>query len=304
MDLNLLTVFEALMHEHSVTRAASRLGLSQPAVSSALRRLREDLGDPLLLRTRAGMRPTARAEQILLSISSAFDSLQNGVQSGTSFSPEKETRRFTIMMSDIGEIVYLPRLLRTLQSEAPGIRLAISRLARPRVPEELATGSVDIAIGWMQRNEGLERSKLFDESFVGIVRPDHPRVRGRITKAQFVSEWHLVVGRGDPGSDTYLQPKRASDPEFRDAIGRRKIAIQVPHFLAVPGIVASTDFICVVPRRLGQVYSDYGQVRLVDLPFRSAVFTVSMFWHKRLDSDPANVWLRNVLQRLFSTSVD
>ena len=111
------------MHERSVTRAASRLGLSQPAVSSALRRLREGIGDPLLIRTRTGMRPTPRAEEIFASVSQAFDAIQNSVQTGAAFAPAEARRSFNIMMSDIGEIVYLPRLIRQLQRDAPAVRL-------------------------------------------------------------------------------------------------------------------------------------------------------------------------------------
>jgi DNA-binding transcriptional LysR family regulator len=299
IDLNLLRVFEALMHECSVTRTASRLGLSQPAVSSALRRLREQIGDPLLIRTRTGMRPTPRAEQIFASVSQAFDAIQNSVQTGAAFAPAEARRSFNIMMSDIGEIVYLPRLIQQLQRDAPAVRLSVKRLARPRVHDELASGAIDLAIGWMERDDGLRREDLFDETFVGIVRPDHPRIGRRLTQSQFMNEWHLAVGRHDFGSDTYLHSDQAHH-DLRQAITERKIAIQVPHFLAVPNIVADTDLVCIVPRQLGQVYAEYKQVRIVPLPFKSVPFTVSQFWHERFDRDQGNVWLRSVIRTLFA----
>ena len=303
IDLNLLPVFEALMHEHSVTRTASRLGLSQPAVSSALRRLREEIGDPVLIRTRTGMRPTPRAEQIFASVSQAFDAIQNSVQTGAAFAPAEARRSFNIMMSDIGEIVYLPRLIRQLQRDAPAIRLSVKRLARPRVHDELASGAIDLAIGWMERDEGLRREDLFDETFVGIVRPNHPRIGRRLTLSQFNSEWHLVVGRHDFGSDTYLHASQAQH-DLRQATLQRKTAIQVPHFLAVPNIVANTDLVCIVPRQLGQVYAEFEQVRIVRLPFKSVHFTVSQFWHERFNRDQGNTWLRGVIRTLFGKKRD
>ena len=300
IDLNLLVVFEALMQERSVTRTADRLGLSQPAISSALRRLRQSLGDPLMIRTRGGMRPTPRAEQIFSSVAQALDSVQTVLQSGTSFAPSQAQRSFNVMMSDIGEIVYLPRLIQTLQRHAAGVRLSVRRLARPRVHEDLASGAIDLAIGWMDRADDLRREDLFQENFVGIVRPGHPRIGRRLTLAQFLSEWHLVVGRRDFGSDTFLR-STDGDPErgLARPAGRRKIAIQVPHFLAVPNIIANTDLVCVVPKQLGKVYADYGQVRTVALPVRSQSFTVSQFWHRRFDNDPGNIWLRGVIRDLF-----
>lgn len=299
IDLNLLPIFEMLMHERSVTRTASRLGLSQPAVSSALKRLREQVGDPLLLRTRTGMRPTPRAEQIFATVSQALDTIQNSVQTGAAFAPREARRSFNVMMSDIGEILYLPRLIRQLQLDAPAIRLSVKRLARPRVHDELASGTIDLAIGWMEPDDGLRREHLFDETFVGIVRPDHPRVGRRLTMTQFMTEWHLVVGRHDFGTDTYLH---AGQPhhDLPRATGQRKIAIQVPHFLAVPNIVANTDLVCIVPRQLGQVYAEYGQVRAVPLPFKSVAFPVSQFWHERFDRDQGNTWLRAVIKDLFA----
>lgn len=303
IDLNLLPVFEALMHDRSVTRTALRLGLSQPAVSSALRRLREQVGDPLLIRTRTGMRPTPRAEQIFASVSQAFDVIQNAFQTGAAFAPAEARRSFNVMMSDIGEIVYLPRLIRKLQLDAPTIRLSVKRLARPRVHDDLASGAIDLAIGWIEDHDGLLRQDLFDETFVGIVRPEHPRIGRRLTLTQFITEWHLVVGRHDFGSDTYLHAGDAV-VDLAAATTKRKIAIQVPHFLAVPNIVANTDLVCIVPRQLGEVYAEYGQVRIVALPFKSVPFTVSQFWHERFSRDLGNAWLRMTIKDLFAVKRD
>jgi DNA-binding transcriptional LysR family regulator len=300
LDLNLFIVLEALIREQSVTRAADRLGLSQPAVSAALKRLRQQLGDPLLVRTRDGMLPTPRAEQIFVSLGQSLDSIQDVLQDGPSFAPERTQRSFNLMLSDIGEIVYLPRLIERLRRDAPGIRLTVRRLVRPRVSEELASGRIDLAVGWVDRPGDVHRDDLFMEDFVCIVRPRHPRIAKRLTLAQFSSEWHLVVGRPDAGPDVFLRATNAAmEKVFSKAVRERKVALLVPHFLAVPNIICNTDLLCVVPRQLGQVYEAYGQVRIVALPVACGSFAVSQFWHKRFDSDQGNVWLRAQIRDLF-----
>lgn len=301
LDLNLFIVLEALVRDHSVTRAANRLGLSQPAVSAALKRLRQQLGDPLLVRTRTGMLPTPRAQEIYLSLKHSLDSIQNVLQDGPSFAPERTQRSFNVMLSDIGEIVYLPRLIGRLQRAAPGIRLTVRRLVRPRVAEELGSGRIDLAIGWVDRPRDVHRDDLFMEDFVCIVRPGHPRIgQKRLTLSQFASEWHLVVGRADAGPDVFLRATNAAmEKGFSKAVRERKVALLVPHFLAVPNIIANTDLLCVVPRQLGQAYEALGQVRIVALPVKCESFNVSQFWHKRFEGDQGTVWLRTQVRDLF-----
>jgi DNA-binding transcriptional LysR family regulator len=301
LDLNLFKVLEALVRDHSVTRAADNLGLSQPAVSAALKRLRQQLGDPLLVRTRSGMLPTPRAQEIYASLGHSLDSIQNVLQDGPAFVPRRTQRSFNIMLSDIGEIVYLPRLIARLQRAAPGIRLTVRRLVRPRVSEELGSGRIDLAIGWVDRPTDVHREDLFMEDFVCIVRPRHPRVRQRrLTLSQFASEWHLVVGRAEAGPDVFLRAiNPAMEKGFSKAVRERKVALQVPHFLAVPNIIANTDLLCVVPRQLGQVYEALGQVQIVTLPVKCDSFAVSQFWHKRFESDQGTEWLRGQVRDLF-----
>jgi DNA-binding transcriptional LysR family regulator len=300
-DLNLLTIFEVLMQERNVTRAAKRLGLSQPAVSSALARLRASLGDTLLVRSGHGMQPTPRAEQLVGSVSQALDSIESALQLGSSFVPAQASRSFTLMLSDIGEIIYLPRLVQRVQAEAPGIRLSVRRLARPRLADELGTGSVDLALGWVHRPpDVLCQHRLFDETFVCIMRPKHPRVGKKLSLPQFASEWHLVVGRYQQGAENFFRSLDGNlERELAQRGIERKVAMRVPHFLAVPNIIASTDLLCVVPRQLAEVYAAYGQVRLVPLPVKSESFRVSQFWHTRFDLDQGSRWLRRLIGDLF-----
>jgi DNA-binding transcriptional LysR family regulator len=297
-DLNLLAVFEVLMQERNVTRAAQRLGLSQPAVSAALGRLRRNLSDPLLVRSGHGMRPTARAEQLVRTVAQALDSIETTLAVGATFVPAQAMRSFTLMLSDIGEIIYLPRLIERVRTEAPGVQISVRRLARPLMADELGVGSVDLALGWAERvPDDIRQHALFDETFVCILRPQHPRIGRKLSLAQFLSEWHLVVGRHDPGPDLFF---RSLDGNLvRELTQRgvaRKVALRLPHFLAVPNVIASTDLLCVVPRMLAEVYAAQGQVRFVPLPIKVESFRVSQFWHQRFDTDQGNAWLRQVIR--------
>jgi len=292
------------MQERNVTRAAERLGLSQPAVSAALGRLRQSLGDSLLVRSGAGMRPTPRAEQLVGSISQALDSIESALHLGATFVPAHSSRSFTLMLSDIGEIIYLPRLIQRVQNEAPGIGLSVRRLSRPLLSDELGVGSIDIALGWVDRPpDDLYQHRLFDEIFVCILRPQHPRIGKTLSLAQFAAEWHLVVGRYQAGSEAVF---RSLDGNLVRELARkgieRKVAIRVPDFLAVPNIIAGTDLLCVVPRQLAEVYATHGQVRIMPLPVKAESFRVAQFWHKRFDSDQGNEWLRGVIREIFEVA--
>jgi DNA-binding transcriptional LysR family regulator len=305
-DLNLLAVFEVLMQERNVTRAAGRLGLSQPAVSAALGRLRKNLGDALLVRSGHGMRPTPRAEQLGLSISQALDSMERALQLGATFVPAKARRSFTLMLSDIGEVTYLPIMVARLQRDAPGVTLSIRRLSRSLMADELGIGSVDLALGWVDRPlDDLRRHRLFDETFVCILRKEHPRIGRRLALARFAAEWHLVVGQHEYRSENVF---RSLDGKLvRELAAKsvaRKVALQVPDFLAVPNIIANTDLLCVVPRRLAEVYAAYGKVRFVPLPVNCGSFPVLQFWHKRFDHDEGNAWLRNLIIQIFGEADD
>ena len=178
------------------------------------------------------------------------------------------------------------------------------RLARPRLADELGVGSVNLALGWVDHPpDALCQHRLFDETFVCILRPKHPRIGKKLSLAQFASEWHLVVGRYQHGSESFF---RSLDGNLeRELVHKgvdRKVAMRVPHFLAVPNIISTTDLLCVVPRQLAEVYAAYGQVRLVPLPVKSESFRVSQFWHKRFDLDQGNRWLRGLIRELFEAS--
>lgn len=301
LDLNLLVVFDALMRERNATRAAVRVRLSQPAVSYALRRLRDVLDDPLFVRTRGGMQPTPRAEEIFSISAPVLEALQAALRTGSAFDPSQARRSFEIMLSDSGELIYLPRLIQYMQRRAPGVRLTIRRLARALVHEELASGTLHLAIGWIDRSGGLRSEVLFNEDLVAIASTRHPRIKTSITLSQFLDEWHIVVGKDKSGAQWFFQPADArAKRSLAATTASLKIAMRVPHFLAVPHIVSNTELICLVPRKFGVIYADQGLVRVVSLPINLKPLPISMFWHPRVENDPAILWLRSVIKDLFT----
>jgi DNA-binding transcriptional LysR family regulator len=305
-ELGLLVVFETLMQERSVTRAAERLGLSQPATSASLRRLRELAGDPLLLRTGHGMRPTARALELLGPVSEALASLRNSFRRTEAFNPATATRSVTLMMSDIGEIIYPARLIARIRQEAPGVRVVVRRLAHALLAEELERGTVDLALGYLaDLPDGIICERLFDAEFVCAVRRFHPRVRGVLTLEQYLAESHLVVARAAGNDHPAARPLDGAVAARLATLGlQRRVALSMPHFLPAPMVVGATDLLLTLPRQLAEVFRDHAGIELLALPFDVPVFPVSAFWHRRFEADPASRWLRGIVVALFGRPPD
>ena len=193
-DLNLLRVFDALMHEGKVVGAAARLGLSPPAVSNALGRLRRATGDALFVRSAQGMLPTPQAQALALTVGPALQALQQALASPRAFEPAATQRRFRVAMTDIGEIVFLPRLMQVLQAEAPQVAIHTVRNAAAATREDMARGGVDLAVGWLpDLHAGFHQRRLFEQRYVCLMAAGHPLARGRLTLARYRRAQHLVV---------------------------------------------------------------------------------------------------------------
>lgn len=294
LDLNLLLVFDALWRRHSVSRAAEEVGLSQPAVSNALKRLRAQLDDQLFVRTGKEMAPTPLAEELGAVIPAALAQIRAGLQRRRVFDPRSETTTYTLIMTDIGEIVFLPRLLRHLKDEAPGISLRTVQLPADETPRALETGEVNLAIGFMPDLEnGVYQQQLFTTTYVCIVREDHPLIRGRMTRVQFLAATHAVaeaVGTGHYVIERQLE-------QLGEA---RRIGLRVPNFLALPSIIASTDMIATVPEPLAAAFQSIA-IRIIRHPIPFPPLPIKQFWHERYHDDPANRWLRQTCTSLFQT---
>lgn len=284
VNLNLLVALDALLDAGSVTAAAERVGVTQSAMSHALRQLRELLGDPLLVRGAGGLVPTPRAEALRVPIRRALLDLQHALRDPPSFDPATAQRRFMLGAGDYIANVVLPALLeRSL--DTPGIDLDVVPFGVPDVPR-LGTGEIDLALApLVPQAPGLRRAPVFTDGFVCLVRRGHPRVRRRLTLRQLVDLPHVLI------SPTGSGPSFVDDLLAAQGL-RRRIALRIRYFLAAPMVVAGSDLVLTAPRRLGEVFARHFDLELHDPPMDLPSFTVEALWHERFDADPAHVWLR------------
>lgn len=295
MDLNLLRLIVELHATRSVSKASEALQLSQPATSSALGRLRRILGDPLFVRGRGGMIPTPRCEQVVTAAKQALSMIDNAIQTPTEFDPKTAQRNFLVTLSDIGEMVFLPRIMAHLARVAPQCNLKSKALTVKELPEAMENGSTELAIGFFPDLErpGFYMQRLFEHNFVCLVRKDHPRVKGnKVSLATFLDLPHAVVepeGRSHELFEQVLKSKGIS----------RRVQLNIPHFMSVPAIISATDMIVTVPQAVAQYFLRLEGLRMVQLPIKTRSYLLKQHWHAKLHTDPALKWLRGEVAQLF-----
>jgi DNA-binding transcriptional LysR family regulator len=298
-DINLLTVFDAISAEGNQSRAAQRLGMSQPAMSNALARLRATLNDPLFVRTPNGMTPTPCARDLVGPVRQALDLIQAGVERakrGEKFDYAASTRTIVMMVEGYGDTVIMPRFLDWLMRTAPGVRIrARHEMANTGLSNKLNDGSVDIAIQYTRPQAGELRAKhLLDDEFVSMVRADHPTVGDTLSLAQFLALPHVVYGRlGSRG----LRNSAIDRDLMRQGL-TRNIALQVPGFHSMPIIVQNTTCICTLPRRMAHAYAGGFRLKILKPPMQLAPLSLYLIWGGSMDRDPAHQWLRNSIQEI------
>jgi len=293
LDLNLLRVFDAVYTHRNVSAAAAALGLSQPAVSNALKRLRAEFGDELFTRTPQGMEPTPLADRASGTIGQALALLRDGLEPGQGFDPAQAQRTFTLIMSDIGEIAFLPALLQFLQSAAPGVRIEAVSMPVKETRLAMESGAVDLAIGFLpDLKAGFYQQRLFEQKYVCMVRRGHPSIGDTLSMKGFTEARHAVVNAQGTGHGIV-------ETMFERAGLAPEVLVRLPHFLAVPMVVAATDLVVTVPQKLGEAFARVLPLRLLPHPLRIPVFQVNQYWHRRYHKDPANQWLRGHFTRLF-----
>lgn len=293
LDLNLLVLFHQLMLERRVSKVAENLGLTQPAVSNSLARLRRLFGDELFLRTPSGMVPTPFAEQLAEPVGYALGMLHTGLNQQARFDPAKATRPMTIGMTDIGEIVFLPALVERLGREAPGIALSTVRNTAVNLRDDMEAGKVDLAIGLLpQLKAGFFQRRLFHQRYVCLFRRGHALDKKRASLADFSSAQHLVVVSAGTGHGKV-------DELIRRAGIDRVVRLTVPHFVGVGHILQATDLVATVPERLAQRLAGPFGLAYVPHPAKLPDVAINVFWHAKMHRSPANQWLRGVVFDLF-----
>jgi len=291
LDLNLLVTLEALLAEQNVTKAAHRLHLSQPAVSAQLARLRSLFDDPLLIPAQRGMTPTAKALELLAPLRQSLDQVRATVAQHGSFEPERASLTVAIACTDYLQAAVVQPLVIGLRSRAPGVRVALRNLDLPRLGAQMASGEVDLALMTPDAAPPSLRTRhLFDERYVLIGRPGHPRLRRRLTVAQFAALEHVIVSLRGGDFSTPVDEALA-------ALGhRRKVVLSASSFLLLPEIVAQSDLVALVPQRL--VRERAGRLRIVPCPLPVDGFAVGMVWHERNHGHPGQRWLREAVVAL------
>lgn len=294
LDLNLLLVLDALFEEHTTVGVARRLRISQPTVSAALGKLRRFFKDDLFVRTGAGMHPTPFAETLRAPVRRIVDMVRLEVFRESGFDPSTSERCFAFSTSDIGEMVFLPRLLEAAAEAAPGVTFQTVVLAPAKLRTAMASGSVDLALGYFPdlAGPGFYEQRLFDHPFTCVVRRDHPSVTGELTLEQFLGLDHLVVVQ--EGRSQEIFEKRMADLGLS-----RRVALRSPHFMSVPFVIAGTDMIATVPYAVGRAYADFEQCKLVRPPIDIPAIVLKQLWHQRVHHDAGARWLRQLVAKLF-----
>ena len=276
-----------------MSRAAQHLGLEQASASITLGKLRRYFNDPLFTRTSQGMAPTPRAIALYPDLAEVLLRIEKASGAREAFSPRAAQRAFRLCMTDISEIVLLPRLINHLQETAPGLVIeaeTISSDSRRR----LESGEVDLAVGFMPDLEaGFYQQALFSQDFVCLASKDHPRVRAKLGQRAFSAEGHIVVttaGTGHAIVDKVLDKHKLA----------RRVVLRVPSFLSVARIVAQTEFLVIVPRLLGKTLASQERVQLLEPPVPLPSYKVKQHWHERFNADAGSMWLRRTMVGLFS----
>jgi len=287
-DLNLLIVFDAVMQERSVTRAGSRIGLSQPAMSHALNRLRYMLKDELFVRTPEGMVPTPRAEALAQPLRDALSEMQFALEPAA-FDPAASDRRFVLAVNNYAAVVLAPPLVAAVSAAAPAVRLDLRPSGTLDIGDRLDRGDLDLTIGSMDSpGERFASAPLLEDPFVMVMRRGHPASRRKLSAQDFAALPHLEISssREDTGFiDRWLGESGAA----------RRIALRVPYLSAAP-ILAQSDLVATLSHRIAREFVRNHPLQICTPPYDSPHVRTVMLWHRRLERHPAHRWLRDLVQ--------
>jgi DNA-binding transcriptional LysR family regulator len=288
VDLNLLVIFDAMARKRSVIRTAESVGLSQPATSAALARLRTLFDDPLFVRAGAEMKPTPRALELAPVVQRVVETINTEILQQTGFDPSRAQRTFTILTPDIGEIAFFPGVLRRLRVEAPHVHLRAVSLPRKAAAEALESGVAELAVGFFPdlQKAGFFQQGLFRTSYACIACASHKQAGKRMSMKEFLAANHVAVlpeGR-EHTLDRVLEAKGH----------QRRVVLELSHFMSLLAILPGSDLIATVPDDIATALGRHIRLRTIDLPFKPPVIDVQQFWHCRMQRDPANIWLRGL----------
>ena len=297
VDLNLFLVFQAIYTTRSVTLAGDRLGLTQSAASNALKRTRQRFNDPLFVRTAEGMAPTALAERLIGPIEEGLAHLHQAIDQGRTFDPTTSNRTFRIAINDIGQLVMMPQLLGEARRIAPGVRFETIDTSLIEARQKMMHGQIDVAMGsWEPLGQSFYQQRLFDETFVVLMSRNNPVVsRAHLNLDGYLGAEHIAY-RPNGATDTELQQTL----DRAGALDQRKVVLTAAHSLGLSSIVAASNLLLTLPRRLARTMeSARADLEIRPAPFDVTPFEIRQQWHERFHQDSGNRWLRELTFRLF-----
>ena len=290
IDLNLLKIFHTIYLEQSITKAAQILCVSQPAVSNALKRLRELYNDPLFIRTPDGMKPSPKAQELSVPIQKALLHFGKTLSTEERFRPETSNRTFSVALTDYGEFFFLPTMLSRLSEIAQGVEIVCLPHPGATLSMELKAGTVDLVWDWVRIDDPeFHVEPVFDDPGYCLVRKNHPEIKGQLTLDQYLAAEHVA-----------LRPTRLHHPKIERTLERRglkrKVVAEVSHLTVIPMVVARTNLIATMPKRLARLYGEMMNLQVIQNPVYDETVVVYQMWHDHFTNDHGHQWFRKFVK--------
>lgn len=287
LDLNLVRTFLTIYETRNLTRAAAVLSVTQPSVSYSLARLRKQLADPLFIRDPDGMAPTRRATELFKTFKTAVGSIDATVEAGRKFDPALTKHQFRLCLSDLGELAFLPPILRAFGTEAPNATLEIVPMQIDSVSRWLMHGDIDAAVASVPIDGAEHHEVLYQERYVCLLPASFAGSPGTLTQDEFATLRHVAI---DPSSGHYQ-----ADAVLESMGVERRIGLRMHHFSVLPHVIESSDYAAIVPLRVAELFTAQWQVTLRELPFNMPSFNVSLYWNGTLPMPPARAWFHETI---------
>ena len=296
IDLRQLRAFEILLRERSLTQAAVVLGVSQPALSKTLAKLRRYFADPLFVRAGHRMEPTAKALELKASIHALLDDVTMLRATHQPFDPKTSPRTFSFTVVDSGMVRLLPRLLPFVEEHAPNVKLRVLPLDEEGLEASLEAGHLDFAMGsFTSMSKRIRRQPLWSVTYASVVRRDHPRLGAKPSLSSFAAERHVLVSTAGTGHAHQLVERA-----LERALPAERFVCRLPTFIAAAFVASRTNAVATVPASMAAEFADALGLRLFVTPLRLPRIDVSQYWHERFHREPGNRWIRGVFASLFS----
>ena len=298
-DLNSLKILIALEKARNVSRAAELMNMSQSGFSTALARLRVRLGDELFVRIPGGMEPTSRAIKMVEAARHVLLEVEAQILEEPNFDPKTDKGEFHFALTDVAEIVFMPLLLKLMQTQAPNITVHCSTQGQADLKDLHETGKIDLSLGFFPdlESNGFYQQRLYSHTFACMVRKNHPILKQGLNKENYQTLGHAAVS--SPARSNQILEKSLDRYSIK-----RNITLETPHYLTLPSIIKETNLVASVPLAIASYFADLGIVEILALPFRPPVFSVRQYWHKRVNQDPKHKWLRHQMVNLFNKTSD